>query len=35
MRQFKLTIDRVAIHSIMASIVFGSLAQQVWPPLSY
>ena len=35
MRQFKLSIDCVAALSMAASIVFGSLAQQVWPSRSY
>ena len=35
MRLFKLRIDCAAIISMMASIVSGSLVQQVWLPLPY
>ena len=31
MRQFKKSKDCIAALSVMASIVFGSLLQQVWP----
>ena len=34
-RKFQLRIDCIATLSMMASIVVGSLVQQVWLPLSY